>query len=103
MKTKLDHITDKEIADMLTTIDTSVGYGVAEYVGGGGNHVVQIAMLARAMNYWKSWVGLPLTYYSDDGLEYDGQHRCRAVKFLIRRFGVQIQIPVRYGVEMMAL
>lgn len=102
MKTKLDHITDKEIADTLAGIDTSVGYGVADYVAVGGGHVIQIAMLARAMNYWKSWVGLPLTYYADDSLEYDGQHRCRAVKFLIRRFGVQIQIPVRYGREMMA-
>jgi hypothetical protein len=48
------------------------------------------------MDYWKTWIGLPVTFFKDDGSGYDGNHRVRAVKYLARQRNLQLQIPVRY-------
>ena len=96
MKTKFDHITDDEIATELALSVVLECSNVSPYPFAKSD-VHRIAYLAAHMEYWQCWLGPPLTYHESEGLEFDGQHRCRAVKFLARRKGMMIQVPLRYS------
>ncbi len=94
MQTRFDHIEDEEIDAMVRNVKQEAPYPI------GGSDTERIASLAWWINYWKAWVGPPVTYYDQSGLHYDGQRRTRACKYLARRCDLQIQIPVRYAPEM---
>ncbi len=92
MKTKFDHFTDEQIATAAAAVDLAVPYVELDT----RDDLLRIAHLSRWMRYWQAWLGPPLTYHESEGLEFDGQHRCRAAKFLARRYRLQILVPMRY-------
>ncbi len=99
MQTKFDHIKDTEIQDSLCEI-LSIKKVPIQYAICGESDTERIASLAADMNYWKAWVGPPVTFFDESGLNYDGHRRVRACKYIARMNGFQIQIPVRYDTIM---
>lgn len=93
MKTKHDHITDDQIDLAFDHVTDREQYHNLT------KDLDRIANLAWNMARWQCWFGAPLTYFQASGLDFDGQHRCRAVKFLARRKRLQIQVPLRYSTE----
>lgn len=94
MKTNFDDISDDEIEK-----EIEAAFPLANEYDNKASHLRRIARLAASIGYWKSWLGPPATYYESEGVNYDGHHRCRAVKFLARQRGLQIHIPVRYSTD----
>lgn len=91
MRTNFDNITDDEIAEAIATLDHQRSYPETE------SDLIKIAYLSWWMDYWKSWLGPPLTYYSGEELHYDGHHRWRSVKYIARRRNFQIIAPLRFS------
>ena len=96
MKTKFDHISDDTIQDRILKMQVN-GLESGSFYDGLRDDADRIATVAACMNRWQCWFGPPVTYYEDSSLEFDGQHRTRACKFLARVYGTQIQIPLRYS------
>lgn len=94
MRTKFDGISDEQIEHAFNLVTENERYPERE------SDLRRIANLAWNMERWQCWFGPPLTFYESVGLEFDGQHRCRAVKFLARRRKVMIQVPLRYSTGM---
>lgn len=94
METRFDMITDTQIQEAEGLILRKESYAGAD------QETLSIAELARAMRWLQCWLGPPATFFSQAGLNFDGHHRVRAVKYVARQYGIQIQIPVRYDPKM---
>lgn len=94
MRTKFDGISDDEIEQAVALVKIEDRYPEQE------SDIRRIAWLAWWMHYMVSWHGWPVTYFEGEGLNYDGHHRVRAVKFIARRLKKQILIPVRYSCDL---
>lgn len=95
MKTKFDEISDNEIAEWVKQLHVENGTQVlwhekdetdAEKIGG----------LVINMHYHGSWLGPPVVFFTENGSEHSQHHTVRACKYLARRVGLLIQIPVKY-------
>lgn len=89
MRTRFDSISDDDIDRAVALVLPHERYPERE------SDLRRIAHLVWWMHYWKSWLGPPVTYFSDT--DFDGHHRTRAAKYIAKRFQFQIQIPVRYA------
>ena len=58
----------------------------------------KIAFLVEVMDYWKGWVGPPVTIFDPDHQDggHDANHRVRAVRYLATVRRLQILIPIRF-------
>lgn len=95
MQTRFDHISDDDVLAAYQSA-TTYGFNVLPYELWQEGDLEKIGRLVLNMYYWKSWIGPPVTFFDESGLNYDGHHRVRACKYIARRLGFQIHIPVRY-------
>lgn len=91
MQTRFDGISDDKIEHAVALVRPEDRYNDQQ------SDLLRIAHMAWWMNYMKGWIGWPVTFFEPTGMNYDGHHRVRAVKWLARRRQLQIHIPVRYA------
>lgn len=95
MNTRFDHFTDDQIEEKLLLYHR----GLISYRQD-GDDLTNIACLAGSMLFYNCWLGAPVTFYQPDGMDYDGHHRVRGVKFLRTRYDREIHYPCRYDRRM---
>lgn len=95
MNTRFDHFSDDDIHAFSQESSKNEAWKSLTEMRSESD-IEKIGRLAAIMYYWRSWIGPPVTFFDESGLNFDGHHRVRACKFIARRLGMQIHIPVRY-------